>query len=376
MSEVADQNLKLYATREPVILLVLTAVAVVSFLAVSGLSRFYHARQAAQAEKWFRRGVIDQKKGYLKQALTELEAAQLYSPGNFDYELTLAQTLGGLGRVDEAYSYLLNLHEQQPESGTINLELARIAAKKGDTAAAIRYFHNALYANWPPDSEDQRQTGRLELIEFLLGKNDNKQAQSELIALAANLTPNTGLHTHIGDLFFQAQDYEHALAQYQNALKVNAHDTTALRGIGLAAFELGRYGLAQRYLQTAIAETPDPVIDDLLKTSKLVLKMDPFIRQIPMSQRHQIVINAFATAGERLNACPLPATEQPSLDMRWKVMKPQVTVAGLKKNPDLIDTAMNLVFAIEQAASVKCGEPTGKDRVLLLVSRLHEGGDR
>jgi hypothetical protein len=37
---------------------------------------------------------------------------------------------------------------------------------------------------------------------------------------------------------------------------------------------------------------------------------------------------------------------------------------------------MNLVFAIEQAANSQCSESTEKDRALLLVEKLHEGGER
>ncbi|HEY2361381.1 MAG TPA: hypothetical protein VGK36_09720, partial [Candidatus Angelobacter sp.] len=194
MADSSDRSLRWYSTREPAILLILTAIAVVFFLAVSLLARVYHDRQASQAEKWFRRGTYDQQKGLLDRAVGEFQAAQLYSRGNFDYQLSLAQTLTALGRTDEAYSYLLNLHEQKPESGTVNLALARIFAKKGDAATAIRYYHNALYATWPVDAENQRLAGRLELIEFLLHENDDAQAQSELIAMSANLPPDAALH--------------------------------------------------------------------------------------------------------------------------------------------------------------------------------------
>src|SRR5262249_10299022 len=148
------------------------------------------------------------------------------------------------------YTYLLSLREQQPESGTVNLELARIFAKKGDAITAIRYYHNALYATWPPDAENQRLTGRFELIEFLLHENDKTQAQSELIALAANLPSDEQQHARVGELFLESQDYEHALTQYEEALKQN-HDADNYKGAGRAAFELGRYPLAKRYLQAA-----------------------------------------------------------------------------------------------------------------------------
>ena len=377
MADSGDQSLKWYSTREPIILLVLTVIAVAFFLAVSVLSKAYHARQASQAEKWYRRAAYDQKRGYLDRAASEFRAAELHSRGNFNYQLGLAQTLAALGRTDEAYSYLLNLREKQPESGTVNLELARIFAKKGDAATAIRYYHNALYAAWPPDAENQRLAGRLELIEFLLRQNDKTQAQSELLALAANLPPDAGVHSQMGDLFFRSQDYEHSLAQYQEVLKANAKDPATLRGAGQSAFESGRYGLARRYLQAAVEANPsDSTSAELLNTAELVLNMDPFLRRISVSQRHQIVINAFATAGERLKACTITGTTGPSFESKWKEMKPHISKLGLKQDPDLVDTAMNLVFAIEQSASAQCGAPAGKDQALLLISRLRESNER
>jgi tetratricopeptide (TPR) repeat protein len=376
MPENSDQSVRWYSKREPLILVVLTAIAVIFFLAVSLLARVYRNRQASQAAKWYHRAVSDQRKGYLEQALTEFQAAELHSRGNFDYQLGLAQTLAKLGRIDQAYTYLLNLREQQPESGTVNLELARIFARKNDAATAIRYYHNALYATWPPDAENQRLAGRFELIEFLLHENDRTQAQAELIALAANLPPDMQQHARVGKLFLESRDYDHALAQYQEALKQN-HDAATYKGAGQAAFELGRYPLAKRYLQAAAeADSQDAQTADLLQTTMLVLTMDPFVRHISVSQRHQVVIDAFATAGERLQACPAANSADAHLDTQWKELKPKITRNGLRQNPDLVDTAMNLVFAIEQAASNKCGAPNGKDRALLLISQLHEGNER
>ena len=54
-------------------------------------------------------------------------------------------------------------------------------------------------------------------------------------------------------------------------------------------------------------------------------------------------------------------------------MKPQITERGLRRNPELAEAAMDLVFKIERQANVDCGAPTGTDMALLLISKLHEG---
>ncbi len=383
----SDRSLRWYSRREPVILLVLSTLAVISFLAVSGLSKAYKRQQKDLGQEWFTRAVADQQAGNLRRAVTEFEAAQLYARGNFTYQLKLAQTLSALGRTDEAYSYLLNLREQQPDNGTVNLELARILARKGEIDSAIRYYHDAIYAVWDTEPEKQRRAVRLELVDFLLQQNAKTQAESELIALQANLPPDPALRIRIGNLFLKTQDSEQALAEFRSALNVDRHNTAALAGAGRAAFELGRYNVAERYLASVVAtNTSDSDSANLLKTARLVLQLDPTRRHISVAKRNRIVITAFNTAGERLQTCNLPTmagaqglsttTEEPSLAERWKAMKPKVTEVGLRRNPDLAENAMDLVFDIELQSSAQCGTPRGADLALLLISRLHESNER
>jgi hypothetical protein len=54
-------------------------------------------------------------------------------------------------------------------------------------------------------------------------------------------------------------------------------------------------------------------------------------------------------------------------------MKPRVTEAELRRDPDLVEKAMDLVFGIERQTSNSCGAPTGTDLALLLIAELHEG---
>lgn len=377
-----ETGLRYYLKREPLILAALSALAVLAFLGVSGLSRMYHAQQAALGNRWFTRGEADLRAHRYELAVNEFRTALLYSRDNYTYQLELAEALVGLKRTNEAYAYLINLWEQEPENGLVNLELARIAVQRAETEEALRHYHNAIYAIWPGDHEVQRQNARLELIEYLLSINAKTRAQAELIALAENLADDPSQHVRVGDLFGQAQDYEHALAEYRLSLKLDRHNPAALAGAGRAAFLLGRYDLAQRYLEAAVAANPhDTPSADLLKTTELVLKMDPFRRRISVAERHRIVIEAFAAAGERLKSCPAGANlrgpvssgGQESPTESWAKMKPEITVQGLRRNPDFVEAAMNLVFDIERQASAACGPPTGIDMVLLLISKLHEG---
>jgi tetratricopeptide (TPR) repeat protein len=373
-------DFRLYIKQQPVMLALLALLGVIFFLAVAGLSRTYRAQREALGSRWFSRGVADLNGRRYDSAVTEFRSALLYSRDNYDYQLNLAEALIGLGRTAEAYSYLVNLWERQPENGVVNLELARIAAQRGQTEQAQRYYHNAIYAVWPGDQEGRRRQTRLELIEYLLSINAKAQAQAELIALQENLGEDPAQHKRVGDLFLRAQDYEHALAAYRISLRANRRDEMALEGAGRAAFQLGLYPLAERYLQAAVAlNANDAESADRLKTTQLVLRMDPFRRQISANERDRIVAAAFATAGKRLSSCATPkaatasTSSQPSLDDAWAKMRPRITEQQLRRNPDLVEQAMDLVFEIERQTSTSCGTPTGADLALLLISKLHEG---
>lgn len=374
------QEVRQYFRQQPVMLALLAVLVVIFFTAVSGLSRAYHAQREALGNRWFARGVADLSAGRFDSSVTEFRSALLYSRDNYAYQLNLAEALIGLKKTGEASTYLVNLWDRQPEDGLVNLELARIAVQKGQTEQVLRYYHNAIYAAWPSDQEVKRRDARVELIEFLLNTGAKAQAQSELIALEENLGEEPAQQEHLGDLFLRTQDYEHALAAYRLSLKAEGNQQGALAGAGMAAFQLGRYSLAEHYLQAAVAGSPgDARSAERLKTTELVLRMDPFRRQISVAERDRIVVEAFETAGQRLKACgasrgsAVPTASQTSLADNWTRMKPRISEGELRRNPDLVESAMELVFEIERQTSTSCGTPAGTDMALLLIAKLHEG---
>jgi len=375
----ASQRLATYLGRRPVLLALLFLAAIVFFFVVSALSRAFHAQQAALADRWFGRGVADLKAKRYDIAVLDFRSALRYSRDDYSCQLDLAQALMGQGKTNEAHAYLINLWDRQPENGFVNLELARIAARQGETDKALRYYHNAIYATWPDDQEASRRFTRLELIEYLLKINAKAQAQAELIALEANIGRDAGLQAQLGDLFVRTQDYEHGLAAYRLSLKSEPHNHAALAGAGLAAFNLGQYPVAERYLQEAIAADPEDAASAAqLKTVEDVLLMDPLRRGVSASERARTVMEDFEVAGSRLKSCltPTSSPQLPSLQTlagNWEKMKPRLSERVLRRDPDLVEEAMGLVFSIERQTNTACGTPTGADKALLLIARLHEG---
>lgn len=373
-------RLPVHPRREAVTLFLLAGLAIVLFIGVTALSELFRAQQDALADRWASRGAADLAAERFENAVNDYRAALRYGEDSSESQLGLAEGLIGLRRTGEAAAYLTNLWEAEPENGVVNRELARIAAGKGDTRGALRYYHNAIYAIWSGDAERERRNTRWELVKYLLGIQARAQAQSELIALSAEVGEDPGQQIELGNYFLKVQDDQHALAAFRQALHEDPKSQPALAGAGAAAFGLSDYPLAQHYLRAALAESAgDRDSANLLEVSEQVTRLDPFRRQISDAERDNAVIGVFDTAGERLKACPAAAgsptmaggTE--TLNDKWAKLKPQVTGRELRHNQDVVNQALNLAFAIERQAASKCGEGSAADAALLLISNLHEG---
>ena len=162
-------------------------------------------------------------------------------------------------------------------------------------------------------------------------------------------------------------------------MHANRHNPAALAGAGSAAFETGQYALAQRYLQAAVAAEPkDEESATRLKNTNLILQMDPFRRGVSIAHRNRLVIDAFTLAGARLKACggmagPIAIANSTSSGLAdtWNELQARITERGLERDPDLVESAMDLVFDIERATAV-CAVKSDADQALLLISQLHQ----
>jgi tetratricopeptide (TPR) repeat protein len=382
---------KLIPRSAPVILLILTLAAATGFAAVSHLVARFTANQQSRGRKLYVEGLTDAGAARFDDAIAAFRAALTCDPTNSQYQLSLARALRDSNdprRLDEAESYLIALWQRAPQDAAVNLALARVAAHRGSIEDATRYYHNAMYGVWNSDPDTNRNKARIELVQFLLKKGAPDKARSELMALATALPPDPAAHLQAAQLFAQAQDHAGALTQYQEVLRLDPANASALAGAGQAAYKSGNYVTAQGYLQAAVnADPQDANSRELLTSTDLILHTNPFHSHISDAERNRRITAAFAQAEDRLTKCAqqaavdLNATTSPvsplsRLQARWIAAKPNLTRLRSPAETDLPDATMDVVFQIEQQTAATCGQPQGLDLALLLISQKREAASQ
>jgi tetratricopeptide (TPR) repeat protein len=373
------------ARRPPIIIASLLVLAILGFWGVNHLVVRFREQEKALARRLFRLGQNQVASGRPEQAIDNFRAALAYDRSNFQYQLSLARALRDTGRVSEAHAYLLTLWERTPEDSTVNLALARLAVRENSVEDALRFYHNAIYGAWPADGDSRRRDAQFELVDFLLKSHALPQAQAELITLSPSSPNDAKFHLRLGQLFVRVQDDEHALAQFQQVLRLSRENVDALAGAGEAAYHLGRYRSAAGYLETSSRASADTRGAELLKNTEMILQNDPYARRISNAERLRRVRDAFQQAGTRIDSCgtsagtgptsPAQASDLVSLKSRWAEMKPKV--ARLRPTEmETYDAAMDVVFQIEQATATHCGAPNGLDQALLTLAQDRTGAER
>jgi tetratricopeptide (TPR) repeat protein len=379
----------------------LTVVAATGFAAVGHLVSRYNANQQSRGRKLYAEGRAAADAARYDDAIAAFRAALTCDPTDSQYQLSLARALRDSNdprRLDEAESYLITLWQRTPQDATVNLALARVAARRGSIENATRYYHNAMYGVWASDADSNRRKARVELIQFLLNRGALANAESELVALATALPPDPAAHLQAAQLFAQAQDYAGALAQYETVMRLDPGNSTALAGAGEAAYRSFSYNTALRYLRAAVQADPnDTNSRELLATTDLVLSSNPFRGRISDAERNRRISTAFTQAEKRLTECAqqtgvaLDTTATPSvgsqvpaannsaaanalsnLQARWLAANPDLARLRSPAETDLPDAIMDVVFQIEQQTATLCGQPQGLDLAVLLISQKRE----
>lgn len=357
-------------------------VAVLLFAFTSFAARAFQDERHQLGRQWFQRGVAHLQAKQAAAAVNDFRNALVYNREDPQYSLRLAQALAAIGRTSEAEAYLLNLWERLPGDGTINLELARLAANTGRVEAAHRYYHNAVYGLWENDAEQQRRRVRWEMIEFLLARGHRYQAVAELASLLSDV-PKSDVQARVraGDLYRNAGEHERALAEYRKVLDLEADNPAALIGAGESAFALARYAVAERFLARASREDPkNTSVAVRLEVARAALQLDPYAYRLPAMSRAGRALRAFEITMDRLRSCAgekalsdgSPATPLGEQYHAGLDLKRRMSPSRLRRDEAMLDSTMDFVFRSQQLAARECGAGRPADQALALLARSTE----
>jgi tetratricopeptide (TPR) repeat protein len=363
-----------FVHREIVVLVVLCAAVVVGLVLTRAVARANRTVRLRDASSWYNAGENHLANGRTEGAIQALRRAAAINRDNRAYRLALAGALAADRQDDAARQVLLGVRESTPEDPEVNVQLARLEARHGDLSGTVRYYQNAVYGAWSGDQGDARRQVRIELIRYLLVHEERGRALSELLVLSGNLPDDVGSQTEAGQLFLGAGEPRRGLDRFRQALRIDPKNGPALAGAGQAAFELGDYTSALRYLRAA-----DPAsgrVSELRVVADFVLTRDPLRPGLSLRQRQERAMVGLSRAVEVLDHCVgKPQTNSKafeSLRAEASALEPKLALGTLRRFPDSIETSVDLVYRIERQAVDSCGPPSPRDRALLLIGRRHE----
>ena len=276
-------------------------IAVAAFIVTRRFAAANEAMRVRDAETWYASGQQALERRDLDAAVTALRRATARNPEAVTYRLALAQALTVAEQDDAARQLLLGLREMQPEDSETNLRLARLERRRGDTGAASRYYEAAILGLWKGEQRLAQRQVRTEFIRFLLSHGERDRALSELLVLEGSLGEDDSSQLQAAELLLQAGDAARALAHFERALEANRGSQPALAGAAEAAFALGDYARAQRYLQTLTADTDRT--KELRTVTDLVIAGDPLAPRLTPAERSRRLQSALSHTIDRVDGC-------------------------------------------------------------------------
>jgi tetratricopeptide (TPR) repeat protein len=378
--------------QDSIALMSLTAIVVcLSVLTYFFFHSFREHRQVLE-QRWYARGKQAMAAGHPAAAVEAFRSALSLSTGNRDYELSLAEALAAAGRTEEAYAYFSNLHDATPGDGFIDLQMARLAAKRNDVAQAIDLYRASLNGAWHGEGADRRREIRLELARYLLSQGRLTDAQGELLTAEGNSLDNPSALAEIGSLLVQAGDPADAWMAYQRVVRHSRSRPTqtlaALLAESQIAYSMGQYKRAtlalDRYLATVRAHpnarAPQPLHVTLQQQARLqrMMQLIPFYG-LPPRQHAERLLAERRIAKDRYQSClqqlqqaptsGLAAAQLLTLDPGWQQLG-SIPLRELTENATEQQSLQALINQTELLTANLCGPPSGSNALLLQLAQV------
>jgi tetratricopeptide (TPR) repeat protein len=360
---------------------------------------FFHSfaeHRRVLEKRWFERGQIAMAAGRPAIAVEDFRSALSFSSTNTGYQMALAEALAASGRTEEAAAYFSALHDAEQGDGYLNLQLARLAVRRGNPQQAIEYYQAALNGLWRGQGTERRLQIRLELAQYLISLGRSVEAQGDLLAAEGNSLDNPSALFAIADLLRRADDPTDAFTAFRRVERHgSAHPSQVLQSLlaeSQIAASMGQYKRAtqalnrykaksRQYPRAATAEQKQDVEEQLDKYQRM-LQLIPFFA-LPPKQRVERVLLGADIAHKRYAGCAAklqpkngPSRQLSSADAaalsalaaQWAQMRP-LKPAAFAGNAPLQQQLIAWTDQAEIWTAKVCGPPTGDDALLLQLAQ-------
>jgi hypothetical protein len=199
----------------------------------------------------------------------------------------------------------------------------------------------------------------------MLEHDQKGRALAELLVLEDNLPPKADDHLRAARLFLEADDARRALSHFEIALKLTPRSTDALVGAAQAAFAIGDYVRARRYLHT----TGDPRVEELRAIVDFISTRDPLAPRISGAERRRRLLLDMDDVSSRLSECSSAEAEPLLADI--KAFMPRAKAR--RQEEGTIEDGVALINRVEEQLPTSCGALRPLDRALLIIGRRHGG---
>lgn len=356
---------------------------------------FFHSfaeHRSVLEKRWFQRGQIALSSGHPAEAVEDFRSALSFSAANADYQMALAEALAASGRTEEAAAYFSALHEAEPGDGFLNLQLARLAVRRGNPEQAIAYYQDALNGLWRGHGTERRLQIRLELAQYLISLGRSTEVQGDLLAAEGNSLDNPSALFAIANLLREADDPIDAMTAYQRverhriaapsqvlaSLDAESQIAAALGQYKRAAQALNRYMAKARQFPAAATSDQKQAVERQLDIYQQMLPLIPFYA-LPPKQHVARVLHGAEIAHRRYESCLKnlrshngPNAAQPdllALETQWTQLG-SLNARAFAGNAPLQQRLMDWTNQSELLTAKLCGSPTGDDALLLQLAKV------
>ncbi|MHB1937683.1 MAG: tetratricopeptide repeat protein [Acidobacteriaceae bacterium] len=360
---------------------------------------FFHSfaqHRAVLEKRWFERGQIAMAAGRPAEAVEDFRSALSFASTNTEYQMALAEALAASGRTEEAAAYFSTLHDAEPGDGFLNLQLARLAVRRGNSQQAIEYYQTALNGLWHGEGTERRLQIRLELARYLISVGRPIEAQGDLLAAEGNSLDNPSALFSIANLLQKADDPTDAFTAYQRVERHgSAHPSQVLQSLlaeSRIAASMGQYKRAtqalnrymaksRQYPRAATAQQKQDVEQQLDKYQRM-LQLIPFYALPPKQHVERILLGA-RIARRRYESCAAQlqsknnsgqnvsgddAAALASLGTQWTQLG-SLEPGSLAGNAPLQEQLIAWTNQAELVTARVCGAPGGDNALLLQLAQ-------